>query len=360
MPFTKELTEGTVFPIFRFFSNDGREKGASRVLFISDSHYGAPFGCVGGHACDGRHVLMIDAILKRKDEIDCVIFNGDMACRNGQLCYEIHYPFYKAPRKDWLRTAKEDYFDRLTDAGVPYFAVHASHDSLRGNEFYELFGHENHYALLFGDTAYLCFDLYQGERSREIAMQTARTDISAELLHAAEALLGRSDVKRAIIVSHYPYTDLPHFYRLAQNEKVIAFVAGHSHYNDVETFGGKPMLQCGHFSRANMRLKTLGLDFKPFVPLSPDSVPTTTAETGKPHKDYSATGSPWQYRMIEAAADGSIESYTVYPEMTYYLFEAEGCRAEGFCQPYVEARPSFLGSDAPIDKSYWMREEKQI
>ena len=96
---------------------------------------------------------------------------------------------------------------------------------------------------------------------------------------------------------------------------------------------------------------THGLGFSQFFPVSTEGNGLVTDEEGKQHKDYSATGSPWQYRVIEQSLD-TIESYMVFPEISYKRCESDGVVFPAFTQPYTEARPSFLGSDAPIDKSY--------
>ncbi len=345
--FQKEYTEAG-FPVFV-----SERVRAPRIAFLSDVHYGAPFNGVGGVLKEERFRFMVDTLIAQRDRFDCVVLDGDMACRNGQLLYEYHNPGLRHPEKDWLLAAKEDYFDRLLAAGIPYFAVHASHDSLLGDEFSALFGYENHYAILFGDTAFLCFDLFMGPRTVERHMQTSPTDIPEAVSDMALAFLAEERVKRAYLVVHYPAPD-PQFLRVAEHPKVRATVAGHSHYNEIDSFHGKPMLQCGHFSRANMRLKVWGLDFKRFVPTAMDAPPVPDGY-GHMHPDCSASGSPWQYRMLECREDGAVESYMVFPAREYLAFSAEGCRAEPFYQEYAEARPSFLGEDAPIDKSYFLR-----
>ena len=344
--FKKEYTEKN-FPVF---VHEGKKP--PRIAFLSDTHNGDNFNGVGGVSREERHDFMIKTLIENKESFDCVVFNGDMACRNAQECWKQEHPGKPLPVKNSLLEAKEDYFDRLIAAGIPYFAVHASHDSLVGDEFYRLFGYENHYALLFGNTAFLMFDLFSGERSPEIYMQTNTKDIPSEIADAALAFLSETRVNNAFVVVHYPFSNMQEFCRVVANKKVVLTFAGHSHYNDVDRFLGKPMLQTGHFSRANMRLKTWGLDFKPFVSVAANA-PTVIDEQGNPHPDYSKTGSPWQYRMLTCQKDGSFESYMVFPEREYFSFTAEGCQALCFHQPYAEARPAFLGKEAPIDKSYF-------
>ena len=322
------------------FGTDTRE---GRVVIVSDNHYRS-FGGIGGYTDGERQEMMIDTLIEHYNDPDttysCVIFNGDMTNQNDALL--------KGTGEEQELAFETLYRSRLTEAGIPSFCINASHDSLYEDEFYEIYGHSKNYAVLVGKTAYLCIDTYNGER--DATMQTGMSDIPYDLMREYERFLAHGYVEQAFIVCHWPSSG-SNFGRLLSNEKVLATVSGHTHNNEVISERNKPLLQTGHFSRAYTKMVTHGLGFSQFFPVSTEGNGLVTDEEGKQHKDYSATGSPWQYRVIEQSLD-TIESYMVFPEISYKRCESDGLVFPAFTQPYTEARPSFLGSDAPIDKSY--------
>ena len=322
------------------FNTEGRN---GRVVIVSDNHYRS-FGGIGGYTDAERQDILMNSLIEAYTDptrtFDCVIFNGDMTNQN--------YALQKETGEEQEKDFETLYRARLTEAGIPSFCINASHDSLYEDEFYEIYGHAKNYVVLVGKTAYLCIDTYNGER--DATMQTQMSDISYDLMRNYERFLAHGYVDEAFIVCHSP-TNQKNFARLLSNEKVLATVSGHTHNSEVITEQGKPLLQTGHFSRAYTKMVTHGLGFSAFVPVPIEGNGMITDEDGKQHKDYSATGSPWQYRVFDQS-ESSIESYMVFPEMNY-----KGCKSDdiwfpAFTQPYTEARPSFLGESAPIDKSY--------
>lgn len=315
----------------------------ARVLVVSDNHFRA-FSGIGGYTDDERQQLLMDILIATYNNPDtayeCVIFNGDIANQNDALRNGL--------AENYVQMWQETYASQLTAAGVPCFAVNASHDSLYEDEFYEIFDHPKNYVVLVGKTAYICVDAYNGERTS--TYETAATDLTLPFVRECERFLAHGYVDEAFIVCHWPKAGT-NYKRLLGNEKVLATVSGHTHYNEVVTESGKPLLQTGHFSRAYTKMQTWGLGFKPFVPVPKEGNGRVVDENGNERADYSATGSPWQYRVFEQSAD-AIESYIVYPEMTYKACSSDGIHFEAFTQEYTEARPSFLGDAAPIDKSY--------
>ena len=322
------------------FNTEGRN---GRVIIVSDNHYRS-FGGIGGYTDAERQDILMNSLIEAYTDptrtFDCVIFNGDMTNQN--------YALQKGTGEEQEKDFETLYRARLTEAGIPSFCINASHDSLYEDEFYEIYGHAKNYVVLVGKTAYLCIDTYNGER--DSSMQTQMSDIPYDLMREYERLLAHEYVKEAVIVCHSP-TNQKNFARLLSNEKVLATVSGHTHNSEVVTEQGKPLLQTGHFSRAYTKMVTHGLGFSAFAPVPIEGDGIVTDEEGNLHKDYSATGSPWQYRVFDQS-ESSIESYMVFPEMNY-----KGCKSDdiwfpAFTQPYTEARPSFLGESAPIDKSY--------
>ncbi len=350
----KEDYDLTLFPIA--VPKSEKDPKNATVLFVSDTHYGDWFDGPGGFSGAERHQRMIEFILENKDRYDCVIINGDMASHDGQVrgIAKLHGD----PQKDrhWIRLLKEDCFDRLTEEGMPYFAIHASHDSLDADEFQDIFGYEHNYVVLAGTTAYICCDTYNGPRKDN--GQTDMADIPEDFVREVKKLLLHGYVENAFVVCHYGIAELSNLKSLITEPKVRGTLCGHSHFNEVRELCKKPMLETGHFSRADVKLRTWGLEFKPFCPVS-RSMPYVVDYYGNPHPDYSASGSPWQARVVssgEGEKGTSIESYMVYPEQHYEACTIEGRSFPAFDQPYAEARPAFLGKDAPIDKSYFLLE----
>lgn len=341
-----------------------RKKGDSRIIFLSDAHY-YYFEGIGGYSSAERHSFMVDALLSefRTDEsFDAVVFLGDTV-HNDHYLQEIRATYLKSNGSldgfalsekaitEKIREWRDTYMARLKNAGIPIFYANASHDCLSPDLFYDLFGYKNNYVLLAGDIAYFICDTFAGERNDRL--QTFGSDIPDEFYKECTELLADSNIKEAYIACHY-VNDCHNLRALIREKKVKGTLVGHSHYNEVLVFEDKPLLQTGHFSRANTVMLTWGLGFTPFAPIAEDA-PYTTDEDGNPYKDYRKTGSPWQWRVMEHT-DNDTETYLVFPEMEYgaFAYDEHGRHNafSAFRQPFTEARPSFLGKDAPIDRSY--------
>lgn len=342
-----------------------RTGNESRLIFVSDMHLQCFFN-VGGYTDAERQQRLMEALIreyKTENSYDAVVFVGDIISNDANinaLCdrYGKDHIFSADEEERAMREYRNRYLSQLETAHIPYFCINASHDSLYGENFKNIFGYERNYILRAGTTAYICMDTYGGERvplGTHGNGQTAAADIPEAFLSAVREYLKDEEIRQAFAVSHWPSAGTV-FASLMASEKVLGGIAGHSHYNWIDRANGKPLLQTGHFSRANTKLLTWGHGFKPFVPLNDGIVGTTTDEEGREnHGDYSRTGSPWQWRVAEYVKNGDgamIESYMVFPEMTYKEFSCDGHLFPAFTQPYTEARPSFLGSDAPVDRSY--------
>ncbi len=327
---------------------------SSRVIILSDNHYKTHD--VGGYTDAERQEIMIDILLK--ENYDCVIFNGDFVTRNNYL----KTADAGSAGDTWLQEFNEAYLGQLADAGKEYFVVNASHESMYGSEFEDIFGYENNYVVLVGTTAYICVDTYSGARTA--TGETRFADIPSAFVDEVEKLLAHGYVQNAFVVCHYPSDDqniLPNaqLERLVGLGKVAGLVTSHTHDRHILSRFGKPMIQTGHFWRGYTAQWCRGSGFKAFAPLNDSMVGTVTncEQCGGTHKDYSATGTPWQYRVIEftgSDTDYTLEAYMVFPEVAYGAWKCDGIDWPAFTQPYTEARPSFLGDDAPVDRSYIM------
>lgn len=334
------LTRPEPLPLFTL----PERRDGYRVICMSDMH-AYDFGGAGGYTADERMEKMVE-VVKREYEsersFDALIMNGDVVSANVARRSD--------PDLNLHRDFKEKYIAPLLGAGVPVFIQYGSHDATTEEEAYEIYGYPKSYCVRLGSTVFLSLDTYDGEMKNERdGKQPA--DIRIGLTKAILAYLNRKDVDEAFIVCHYPVF-AQNFRRILAHEKVRSVIAGHSHYNTVEIQNGKPLLQDGHFSRAYTKMLTHGLGFKPFVSVSAEGNGRVTDEDGRDRPDYSATGAPWQYRVVERTASGT-ESYIAYPEMTYHAFRSDGIDFDAFTQGYAEARPSFLGDAAPVDKSYY-------
>ena len=341
-----------------------RRTGESRIIFLSDSHY-YYFEGIGGYSSSRRHALMVDALIREfqtEKSFDAVVFLGDTVHNDHYLAEIRAKHMAKYGTLDTFCIAdttvaekivewRDTYMARLKNAGIPAFYVNASHDSLSPDLFYNLFGYENNYVLLADDIAYLICDTYAGKRDERL--QTLGSDIPDDFYKKCVELLLDDRIKEAYVACHY-INEGSNLCNLIAEKKVRGTIVGHSHYNEALTFQDKPLLQTGHFSRANTVMLTWGLGFTPFVPIAEDA-PYTTDEEGNPYKDYRKTGSPWQWRVMEHT-DGYTESYLVFPEMDYgeFAYDEHGRHNAfpDFQQPFTEARPDFLGKDAPVDRSY--------
>ncbi len=332
-----------------------RSISEGRVIFLSDAHYGS-FGGVGGYSDVERTAIMIDRLIEEYNtdrSYDAVVFVGDTVSANHDLLLKRaekgSADFSDEEETAVVRAWKDTYMSRLERENIPCFYVNASHDALYGDNFKNVFGYENNYVLEVGDVAYICVDSYAGPRM-ETTLETTAMDIPDAFLSDVTAYLSGDTVREAYVVSHYPFPK-ENMKALCAHEKVRALLAGHSHYNTIDQFLDKPLIQTGHFSRAYTRMVTYGLGFKPFVPLNDSTVEMTLDEDGRERRDHSATGSPWQWRVMESSAAG-VESYIVFVSMNYGAFFSDGIDFPAFFQPYTEARPAFLGENAPIDRSY--------
>ncbi len=340
---------------------DADDSLTCRVAIISDNHYKA-FSGVGGYTDAERQEMMLEALFKDPRGLDCVIFAGDMVNQNDLLKKQANDPMNYPEGVSWVEEWKSTYFDQLKRRGLRAYCVNASHDSMLPEEFEEIFGYANNYVVLAGTTAYICVDTYSGSRSE--TFETTMADIPEEFATEVEKLLAHQYVQNAFLVCHAysgDRTKAENFYRVLGHEKVLGVVYGHSHYNQNGTLAGKTTIQTGHFSRGYTKMVTKGLGFKPFVPLNNSVVGKTTDEDGKVNQyDYSETGSPWQYTVIEFSGDRdayTIEAYQVFPQISYREFTSDGIVWEAFTQPYTEARPAFLGEDAAVDRSYSLVKE---
>ena len=314
-----------------------------RLLFMSDIHLGS-FGGAGGYSDTERMEKMVEVIKSEYESersFDAIILAGDVADTNIAMRSD--------PSVNLHRVFKEKYIARLAEASIPVFVQYGSHDATTEEDAYEIYGYSKSYCVRVGSTLFISLDTYDGEMRIERDGKQPK-DIRAGLTKAILRYLSRPDIDEAFIVCHYPVFK-ENFFRILSHGKVRGIISGHSHYNTVEMQNGKPMMQDGHFSRAYTKMLTRGLGFKLFQPVSIEGNGRKIDEEGYEWADYSVTGSPWQYRVVERTAEGT-ESYIVYPEMTYTEFESDGIVFPAFTQPYAEARPSFLGSDAPLDKSY--------
>ncbi len=322
----------------------------SRVAILSDAHYKA-FNGVGGYSSAERCQIMTEALLADPIGFDCVIFNGDMVNSNDLVKKREVDASYN--EEDWTREFDTEYADKLRAAGIDVFYVNASHDSLTPDEFEAYSGYSHNYVVLVGTTAYICVDTFSGPRSE--TGETTVADIPEEFVDEIEKLLSGENITDAFVVCH-SMCELENFKRLVSLEKVCGTVWGHTHNNQNGVWDKKLSIQTGHFSRGYTKMLTKGLGFKPFVPLNDAVVGKTVDEDGRAAQyDYSATGSPWQYTIVELRgnADGYVlESYQIFPEEVYKEFVSDGIKFAAFKQPYTEARPSFLGTKSPIDRSY--------
>ncbi len=327
----------------------------SKVLILSDLHYSDYYDGVGGYTSEERCELLIGYLKRTRMTYDCVIFNGDITSRDEELKREKNDPDHIKADMNYVELVKTEYFDQLAEKNIPYFVTNGNHDSCSGEEFERIFGYESNYVVLVGTTAYICIDAFSGERnSGEIA---TAADIPSDFVDEVEKLLLHDYVEQAFVVGHYMHNNFANTMRLCKLPKVVGSAVGHSHYNEIGSYAGKPMLQTGHFSRANAKMLTWGLGFSEFKPVAKDA-PYVTDENGNQHRDYSETGSPWQIRVFRCKAQKTgtqFESYLIFPGMTYYECRIEGVAFAGFQQPYAESQPSFLGEDAPIDKSYYKK-----
>ncbi len=322
----------------------------SRVIILSDNHYKA-FSGVGGYTDAERQQLMIDALLDHPNDYDCVIFAGDMANQNELYKDRVTNP--QLYGEDYLQEWINTYYTQLRMGGISAYCINGSHDACLPEEFEGYFGYENNYVVLAGTTAYICVDVFSGERNTT-TYETTAADIPAEFVTEVAKLLAHDYVQNAFVVLHRAINNFDNVKALVGMDKVVGTIHGDSHYNETGSFCGKPKVQSGHFSRGYTKMITWGLGFTPFV-ATPFSMPSVTDENGKSHKDWSQTGSPWQYRIVEFSGTNeayTLESYQVYPEMQYLEFRSDSINWASFRQPYTEARPSFLGEAAPIDKSY--------
>lgn len=341
-----------------------RGADAPRVIFLSDSHY-YYFEGIGGYTSAERHDFMVEALIDEfntENSFDAVVFLGDTV-HNDHYLAELKKKYTETTGSadgftpsateltekvtEWCDT----YMVRLEDAGIPAFYVNASHDSLSSEDFYDVFGYRSNYVLLLGDIAYIICDTYAGERKN--GFQTLPSDIPADFYAQCKELLDDSCVKEAYVACHY-VNEGENLRALVSHTKVQGTLVGHSHYNEVTGFCGKPLIQTGHFSRANTVMLSWGLGFTPFVPIA-ENAPYVTDEEGNLHRDYSQTGSPWQWRVMEHTGSYT-ESYLVFPAVQYgaFAYDEHGRHNafDAFYQPFVEARPAFLGEHSPIDRSY--------
>ena len=332
-----------------------RSISEGRVIFLSDAHYGS-FGGVGGYSDVERTAIMIDRLIEEYNtdrSYDAVVFVGDTVSANHDLLLKRaekgSADFSDEEETAVVRAWKDTYMSRLERENIPCFYVNASHDALYGDNFKNVFGYENNYVLEVGDVAYICVDTYAGARA-EATLETSASDLPDAFLAETVAYLDGDRVREAYVVSHYPFPK-ENMKILCAHEKVRASLAGHSHYNTIDRFLDKPLLQTGHFSRAYTRMVTHGLGFYPFSPLNDNTVGLTLDEDGRERRDHSATGSPWQWRVMESS-DVGVESYMTFVRMEYRAFPSDGIDFPAFTQPEIEARPSFLGDNAPIDRSY--------
>lgn len=314
-----------------------------RLLFMSDIHLNS-FGGVGGYTDTERMEKMVEVIkgeYESERSFDAIILAGDVADTNIAMRTD--------PEINLHRTFKEKYISRLEDTGIPVFVQYGSHDATTEEDAYEIYGYSKSYCVRIGSTLFISLDTYDGEMRIERDGKQPK-DIRSGLTKAILRYLSRPDIDEAFIVCHYPVCR-ENYLRILSHGKVRGVISGHSHYNTIEMQNGKPLLQDGHFSRAYTKMLTRGLGFSLFKPVPIEGNGRAIDEEGYEWADYSDTGSPWQFRVVERTAEGT-ESYIVYPEMTYKEFASDGIVFPAFTQPYAEARPSFLGESAPIDKSY--------
>ncbi len=336
--------------------SETRGEYEGRVLFLSDAHFDS-FSGVGGYTDAERQDIMVDRLITEfntENSYDAVVFVGDTVSANEYLKKIVketgNANFTDYEEIERVLHWKETYMARLEAAGIPCFYVNASHDALYGGNFESVFDYGSNYVILSGRTAYIVCDTYAGERKAP-TYETTASDIPEDFYNECMRLLEHEYIKEAYMVSHNP-SNGENLKVLTQHSKVRGTIAGHTHYNMVQSYWSKPLLQTGHFSRAYTKMITQGLGFKPFTPLNDAVVGTTTDEDGRENrKDYSASGSPWQWRVMETTEAGT-ESYLVFPEVEYKRFTTDGIWWDAFTQPYTEARPSFLGDDAPVDRSY--------
>ncbi len=321
-----------------------------RLLFLSDCH-DRDFEGVGGYTSAERMEFMLRALLDQRSRgYDGLIFCGDTVTANRHLLtLSSEEMADDSKRTEPIRRFKEQIIDPLEAEGIPCFFINASHDSLTAGDFASVFGYGPHFAVLHGHIAYLCADTFGGERTA--TMETGEADLSPDVLAGFEEILADPAITAAFVVCHYPNNG-ENLAALLAHPKLKAVIAGHSHDSAVVSFGGRPLLQTGHFCRAYTKLLSRGNGFKPFVPLDRPDGQIPDERTGTPVDNYSATGSPWQFRAVEARG-GLIESYLIFPRMEYRAFSSDGIDFAPFIQPYTEARPAFLGPASPIDRSYW-------
>ena len=336
--------------------SETRSADEGRVIFLSDAHFGS-FGGIGGYTDAERQTIMIDKLIEEYNtdrSYDAVVFVGDTVSANDYLKKLVqetgNATFTDYEEIERVLLWMDTYASRLDDAGIPWYYVNASHDALYGDNFKDVFGYGGNYVLVSGATAYIVCDTYAGPRNNT-TYETTASDIPKDFYDECIRMLNDPAIEEAYMVSHWP-SNCPRLESLTRQAKVKGSIAGHTHYSMVDSYWGKPLLQTGHFSRAYTKMISQGLGFKPFAPLNDSVVGTTTDEEGKENrKDYSASGSPWHWRVMETTEAGT-ESYLVFPEVAYERFASDGIWWDAFTQPYVEARPSFLGDTAPIDRSY--------
>lgn len=306
---------------------------SGRIIIASDCHL-EYFDGVAGYTSRERNRFMAEALMS--ENADAVIYAGDMTFRNTQEGLSL----------DSLYEWKSIAVDPLIDAGIPAFALNASHDSMLPDEFKSVFGCEHNYALIHGDTAYICLDTFAG--ARDASLQTAPSDIDEATLLDALEIISRTDINAAFVVCHFP-SDGENLLRLMNDNRILGVISGHTHDNFITTVEAavcsihipayeckKSLIQTGHFSRAHTKRIHDGCGFKQFVPmLHGDGMTASDLDENVTVEDYSRTGSPWQYRAVRRIGS-CIESYMVFPEMDYDEFVGDKITFPAFHQPYAE------------------------
>lgn len=222
-----------------------------KIFFASDIHFGVENQLTDdrrwGYTDDERMEIFIDTIKHENSlgTIDCLIFAGDQASNN------LLPDAIGGVEKDYL----PEFVERMKAIGIPFYCTNGNHELYTDAKWRELFGYGSNYIITIKDYDIIVLNNF-ADTSTTIPTSSGYllSDISNEVKTSILNYLNASDNTKAIVVSHYCEEDtmeLPNTAEVVAHEKVLFALDGHCHtLKEINkyTIGGKPVLNCGHFS----------------------------------------------------------------------------------------------------------------
>lgn len=227
-----------------------------RILLVSDMHYttdttpeemekinseinvSAAAGDAFGHTQKQKIERIYKDIIREheKEKLDMVLVLGDLSIDD--------YSFRNL-EENYCKKFREECMDKLP---CPVYAIPGNHDSYPNDMWKEAIGTDRQFVIEYGDYIFLMADNFnQSPADSASGSEYTHTDI----VWLKDMIEKYSD-KKLILCAHMfrtNETETVEFKKIVrETENIVALFRGHTHFNSVIEFEGKPLIDIGGYA----------------------------------------------------------------------------------------------------------------